>query len=697
MPVAPPPPPTLAQYLEDTSHPSASTSHSVHVAAFAGSTDALPATAAAADSNNIGKHDGKATKVASVASVADLTLQSACRCPHLDAVLPHILRMDRYDPIVELHLGQHFGDVTPLTAGGKLVGSASASARTGTTAAAAHATATGSVGPSSPMPPAPAPTSSGRSSSNQRADRSVFGPEHARLLAVSGRGGAATTWCPVLPPLYQPSGSTGSKYSSANSKSNGGSGGASSMGKGDKKRKVAPAASAAKKAHSVQLAKDGAANVPALTADDTKSNVLPAVAKAETASAPTTAQDIASTTPLASTTNPVASISSTADNISKERNDGTDDKGAVPPAKSEGEEKVIAQTASAKGENPLDVPGSVSIGTKEGEKEVTDERGDGDPINPGNNNPPTGATCTAAKDSDSAEKTKNDVGNAPDAKDKPEQGDANLSVVNGDDAPACETQEAGANDIVSNAHPDMKMSAGSIEEPTGNKAEEEKNEASLPSEMTQTTQSHQLSDSRYNQLQSRERRIMRERENVMLKSRTLPPEEDVRLAQQKQSHRPMKRKKGEAAAADGACASMGSAHDDIHSSHERQMLRLRASVASSKVEEWLQVVRDGREAFYNEHESNRYQSRCAWCPPSMSTNKRDGLMQCLECSVVGCGPSSTSSDSSAHMMCHFIASGHNFGECGLLRCSNSTCDKLYNAIRFLISLAFFHFHCMMQA
>ena len=109
-----------------------------------------------------------------------------------------------------------------------------------------------------------------------------------------------------------------------------------------------------------------------------------------------------------------------------------------------------------------------------------------------------------------------------------------------------------------------------------------------------------------------------------------------------------------AAAADEACASMGSAHDDIYSSHERQMLRLRASVASSKVEEWLQVVRDGREAFYNEHKSNRYQSRCAWCPPSMSTNKRDGLMQCLECSVVGCGPSSTSSDSSAHMMCHFI-------------------------------------------
>lgn len=157
---------------------------------------------------------------------------------------------------------------------------------------------------------------------------------------------------------------------------------------------------------------------------------------------------------------------------------------------------------------------------------------------------------------------------------------------------------------------------------------------------------------------------MRERENVILKSRILPPQGDVRVAQQKQSHRPTKRKKGEAVS-EGTHAPIGAPHDEGHSSYERRMLRLRASVASSKVEEWLQVVRDGREAFYNEHESNQCQRRCAWCPPSASNCKGDGSMQCLECSVVGCGPSSTSPDSSVHMMCHFIASGHNFGiTCG---------------------------------
>mmetsp|Transcript_30378 Transcript_30378/g.88812 ORF Transcript_30378/g.88812 Transcript_30378/m.88812 type:complete len:780 (+) Transcript_30378:249-2588(+) len=776
-PVAPPPPPTLAQYLEDTPHPSASSSHLVHVAAFASSNDVFSATAAtsttsgAAGNNNISKQDGK---VPSVVSVADLTLQSACRCPHLDAILPHILRMDRYDPMVELHLGQHFGDVAPLTAGGKLVGSASASAsasartatspsaqaaavanaaaaspvgspRDGTSAIrhnhhhqhqhsstkstcppspAAHAiaTSTASVGPSSPM--SPAPTSSGRTSSNQRADRSVFGPEHARLLAVTGRGGAATTWCPLLPPLYQPSGSVGSKYSSASSNSNGGSGGAS-IDKGDKKRKATPTAPATAKAHCVQVAKDGAATtVSALTGDDAKSNISPA-AKAEAASSSTTAQAIASTTPLASPTNPTTPISSNTNVISQAINDGKDDKegpSAVPPAKSEGKEEAVAQAASVQEEIPLDVAAAVSIGTKEGENKDEPGKGGG---NPGNNSS-VRAINSKKIDSDSAEK-KNTVGNAPDSdtKDKPEKSAINFDAEQVDDASNRTTQKVDPDDVISGVHPveakastakggeassagpmevdspldknpsNEKLGPGSIEEPSSNKAEGEKTEASSASEMAQITQSHQLSDSRYNQLRSRDRRITRERENVLLKLRTLPLQEDARLAQQKQSYRPTKRKKGEAVADGGACTPMGGAHDDRHSSYERRMLRLRASVASSKVEEWLQVFRDGRGAFYNEHESNRCQRRCAWCPPTMSNNKRDGLMQCLECSVVGCGPSSTSSHSSAHMMCHFIASGHNFGEY-FLRTATSQCDQSLR-LNFSCILLLFPVVRMMQA
>lgn len=761
-PVAPPPPPSLQQYLEDLSHPNSSSSHaSVHVAAFAGASDelagsAIAGTVATGDRGRqhfSGPHTGSSTRqgVASVASVADLTLQSACRCPHLDAILPHILRMDRYDPIVEMHLGVHFGDVAPLTAGGKLVGSASASAsasapRANTSASAAAATAaslvgsprggaavdairhspnanhhhhqhqhsptkttgsqspaarttaigSGLAGPSSPM--SPAPTSSGRSSSQQRADRSVFGPEHARLLAVTGRGGAAPYWCPVLPPLYQPSGSVGSKYSSANTS---GSSNGANNDKGtssNKKRKgTSPvsAASPAAKAHSVQVSKGGAATaVSALTAKDAKSNISP-VAKVETASAagsaPKTAGTISPTKgelveTKASVSSPTASASSTTNTNTQAKADGKDrseEANAVPPATSKEKEEIGAQTtAAAKVEDKIDAtavppitkeieiknetkPGNAEVTFNANEAQVTGH--DNEPSNPSN----VSAVAGTNKDGDPTDNANRIVSESDgDKKDEPEKKKADTGNVTGDaissevESPrAGSHQSRGADqmDVGSPLGKKLSNEKSDIVKPMDNGNEGEKNAGVSPSpsvaksstsEVAQISKSHHLPDPRYNQLRSRERRIMRERENVVLKSRTLPPQDDVRLAQQNQSHRPTKRKKG-------GTVSEG-AHEG-HSSYERRMLRLRASVASSKVEEWLQVIRDGREAFYNERESNQCQRRCAWCPPSVLNCNGDGLMQCLECSVVGCGPSSTSPDSSVHMMCHFIASGHNFG------------------------------------
>lgn len=40
----------------------------------------------------------------------------------------------------------------------------------------------------------------------------------------------------------------------------------------------------------------------------------------------------------------------------------------------------------------------------------------------------------------------------------------------------------------------------------------------------------------------------------------------------------------------------------------------------------------------------------------------DELIQCLECSMVACGPYATSPCTKQHMMCHFLTTGHNFGE-----------------------------------
>ena len=68
-------------------------------------------------------------------------------------------------------------------------------------------------------------------------------------------------------------------------------------------------------------------------------------------------------------------------------------------------------------------------------------------------------------------------------------------------------------------------------------------------------------------------------------------------------------------------------------------------------------------------------------------------MQCLECSVVGCGPSSTSPDSSVHMMCHFIASGHNFGKFQLFYLQvNFTCRMhLIKFASLILTIYFFRF------
>jgi hypothetical protein len=49
----------------------------------------------------------------------------------------------------------------------------------------------------------------------------------------------------------------------------------------------------------------------------------------------------------------------------------------------------------------------------------------------------------------------------------------------------------------------------------------------------------------------------------------------------------------------------------------------------------------------------------------------DELMQCLECSFIGCAPQSTAPKSKQHILRHLLLSGHTFGKyCGL---SNLSC------------------------
>lgn len=70
--------------------------------------------------------------------------------------------------------------------------------------------------------------------------------------------------------------------------------------------------------------------------------------------------------------------------------------------------------------------------------------------------------------------------------------------------------------------------------------------------------------------------------------------------------------------------------------------------------------------------SNR-EFKCAWCSSTTDDSNRDccsgdGLIQCLDCNLVGCG-TSLSMDGSCgkqHMMLHFLLSGHRYGEHCLL-------------------------------
>ena len=188
-----------------------------------GSALALPpasaSASAAAARSDPGRGGGGGSRAAdpSLLSATGLTHLAGCRCPHLDAVLPHVLKLDRYDPVVDMHLGGHFGDIAPVSST-----SARARAPSASVAFGADGLPLEGAGRLLPSPP----FSHSRSGAFSKIN---FGHEHNRLLSVAGRGGAAGAWCPVLPPLQQPSGVIAGS----------GSGGGGSSGSGSKRRKSA--------------------------------------------------------------------------------------------------------------------------------------------------------------------------------------------------------------------------------------------------------------------------------------------------------------------------------------------------------------------------------------------------------------------------------------------------------------------------
>lgn len=102
-----------------------------------------------------------------------------------------------------------------------------------------------------------------------------------------------------------------------------------------------------------------------------------------------------------------------------------------------------------------------------------------------------------------------------------------------------------------------------------------------------------------------------------------------------------------------------------------------ARIARATVEEWMERFRLNRQAYWQEEEQRSVVTtlqfpqgvtdirECQVCranPMYSCGAVGDELMQCLECSFIGCGPQSLLEESGQHMMHHMILSGHNFGK-----------------------------------
>jgi len=176
--------------------------------------------------------------------------------------------------------------------------------------------------------------------------------------------------------------------------------------------------------------------------------------------------------------------------------------------------------------------------------------------------------------------------------------------------------------------------------------------------------------------------------------------------------------------------SCGPAHNGLHSlpgsiqyANERELIDMDAAelekwqkeknTANQKAERWLENFRVSRRTFLLEENANRYPLKhkgstnfsewgstknrrriCTEC-----ANKKapryfygDEVMQCLECSFVGCGPASVCPESKhRHMLQHLFLSGHKFGTssevfsrfdhfCFVLSLSYDTCRPPYKCL-----------------
>jgi ubiquitin carboxyl-terminal hydrolase 22/27/51 len=232
--------------------------------------------------------------------------------------------------------------------------------------------------------------------------------------------------------------------------------------------------------------------------------------------------------------------------------------------------------------------------------------------------------------------------------------------------------------------------------------------ASLPTE-TEPKPSPSTFSSEYDRFHKIHTRIRKQRRNLLAKARDLGTNNSSSQKKKKASKKRTRTdsntsntikdssKLGSPYTSPLKVTRNGSSHDSgmfIHTEDQREKDTL---IAASRVEEWLEVIRQNRLDYWSREkeigpkrtevsnvtsmwpglcqdtESAAARLSCQSCDRKSLRQKRrskpapkdDEVMICLECSFRGCGPDLKGSSSSQHLMQHFLHSGHFLGmTCG---------------------------------
>ena len=113
--------------------------------------------------------------------------------------------------------------------------------------------------------------------------------------------------------------------------------------------------------------------------------------------------------------------------------------------------------------------------------------------------------------------------------------------------------------------------------------------------------------------------------------------------------------------------------EDTHAAHAQTHMDIVGTRGKISTKRSCQIctTRKSEEPHWSVHTANKGRRLLAG----------DNLMQCLDCSFVGCSPKTLCNDSRQHMLQHLLISGHQFGENEKAACVVLASDVVFAHIR----------------